>query len=171
MRRLIVSQVLLLCVIAFLPSPSHAATIAELLAQARQAQSQVRSLKSQGWGVEEKQRVVQLLGPMALNFLSAPDLAQAASNQKSQVRELYDLLSDPLDSIYDQSVARLESLSKSVMDRDGDLEALYETKDWKETQSVALASAIFSELAALCRRFVNEGAAQEAAGRLCERIC
>jgi len=69
------------------------------------------------------------VGSDGVEFSLGSRLGSAASNQKSQVRELYDTLSDPLDSIYDQSVARLESMSKSVMDRDGDLEALYETKD------------------------------------------
>lgn len=144
-----------------LPSPSSAATIGELFAQARQAQAQVRSIKSQGWGTEEKQRAIHLLGPLALNFLSAPDLAQAAANQKTQVRELYDMLSDPLDSIYDESVARLESMSKSVMDRDGDLEALYETKDWKDAQAVASQSLYFLNWLHYVGAFVSDGAARK----------
>src|SRR5256885_15417049 len=75
-----------------LSSIGEAATVAELAAQARQAHARVREIKSQGWGVDEKQRVIQLLGPMALSFLSASDLAQAASTQRGQVRELYETL-------------------------------------------------------------------------------
>jgi TolA-binding protein len=141
-----------------LPSASQAATITELLAQARQAQSQVRSIKSQGWGTEDKQRVIQLLGPLALNFLAAPDLAQASSSQKTQVRELYEILSNPLDDIYDNSVARLESMSKAVMDRDGDLEALYETKEWKDAQLVASQSLYFLNWLHYVGAFVSDGA-------------
>jgi TolA-binding protein len=139
-----------------LPAASFAATIAELLAQARQAQAQARSLKSQGW--DGKQQAIQLLGPLALNFLSAPDLAQAASSQKTQVRDLYETLSNPLDSVYDESVARLESLSKSVMDRDGDLEALYETKEWKDVQAVASQSLYFLNWLHYVGAFVSDGA-------------
>lgn len=157
MRRVLVFHSLLTFFILSLPVMGQAATIAELLAQARQAQSQVRSMKSQGWGAEEKQRVIQLLGPISLSFLSAPDLAQASSSQKSQVRELYDILSGPLDDIYDNSVARLESLSKAVMDRDGDLEALYETKEWKDAQGVASQSLYFLNWLHYVGAFVSDG--------------
>jgi TolA-binding protein len=152
---------MLLVMSVLLPTFSHAATIAELLAQARQAQAQARSIRSQGWNTADKQRVIQLLGPLALNFLSAPDLAQAASNQKNQVRDLYDSLSDPLQNIYDQSVATLEGLSKSVMDRDGDLEALYETRDWKEAQTVASQALYFLNWLHYVGAFVHEGAARK----------
>jgi tetratricopeptide (TPR) repeat protein len=138
-------------------SAGEAATVAELLAQARQAQARVREIKSQGWGVEEKQRVIQVLGPLALNFLSASDLAQAASSQRAQVRELYDVLSTPLDDIYDGSISRLESMSKAVMDRDGDLEALYETKEWKDAQLVASQSLYFLNWLHYVGAFVSEG--------------
>jgi len=157
-RRLIFYLVLLLSLGAILPVSSFAATISELLAQARQAQSQVRALKSRGWGTDEKQRAVQLLGPIALNFLSAPDLAQTASSQRSQVRELYDTLSEPLDGIYDESISRLEGMSKAVMDRDGDLEALYETQEWKEAQTVASQSLYFLNWLHYVGAFVSEGA-------------
>jgi TolA-binding protein len=138
---------------------SEAATVAELLAQARQAQAQVRSLKSQGWSVDEKQRAIQILGPLALSFMSASDLAQAASNsaQKGQVRDLYETLSDPLEEIYDGSISGLESMSKAVMDRDGDLEALYETKEWQDAQLIASQSLYFLNWLHYVGSFVAEG--------------
>lgn len=143
------------------PAVDYAASVADLLSQARQAQAQVRSIKSQGWGTDEKQRVIQLLGPLALSFLSAPDLPQASSGQKGQVRELYEVLSDPLDSIYDSSVASLESMSKSVMDRDGDLEALYETREWKEAQQIASQALYFLNWLHYVGAFVHDGATQK----------
>ena len=54
---------LALLVSLFVASASEAATVAELLTQARQAQARTREIKNQGWGVDEKQRVIQLLGP------------------------------------------------------------------------------------------------------------
>ena len=157
MRRLIFYPAFMLFLGIVIPTPSSAATISELLAQARQAQAQVRSLKSGGWGAAEKQRAIQQLGPIALNFLSAPDLAQAASSQRSQVRELYDILSGPLDGIYNESVSRLESMSKAVMDRDGDLEALYEAQEWKEAQAVASQSLYFLNWLHYVGAFAAEG--------------
>ena len=127
------------------PWQSEAASIAELLSQARQAQARVREIKGQSWGFAEKQRAIQALGPIALGFLSAPDLAQAASSktQRSQVRELYNTLNTPLEEIYNSSFTRLNSLSKAIMDQDGDLEALYETKEWKDNQLIASQSLYF----------------------------
>lgn len=156
-RCLHVFYFLLIIFDSLLPISSQAATVAELLSQARQAQSHVRSIKSQGWGTDDKQRVIQLLGPLSLNFLSASDLAQASSSQKAQVRELYDTLSNPLDDIYDSSIARLESMSKAIMDRDGDLEALYETKEWKDAQSVASQSLYFLNWLHYVGAFVSDG--------------
>lgn len=158
MRRLFAYTALVVFFGIQLPATSSAATISELLSQARQAQSQVRALKSRSWGTEDKQRAIQLLGPIALNFLSTPDLAQAASNQRSQVQDLYETLSDPLDSIYDESVARLEGMSKAVMDQDGDLEALYETREWKEAQTVASQALYFLNWLHYVGAFVAEGA-------------
>lgn len=158
MRRLIVYSALLAFFGVLSPTTSSAASISELLSQARQAQSQVRAIKSRSWGTADKQRAIQLLGPIALNFLSTPDLAQAASNQRSQVQDLYEILSGPLDSIYDESVARLEGMSKAVMDRDGDLEALYETQEWKEAQTVASQALYFLNWLHYVGAFVASGA-------------
>lgn len=158
MPRLIVCPAVLVLLGTLMPATSSAANISELLAQARQAQSQVRAMKSRNWGTADKQRAIQLLGPIALNFLSTPDLAQAASNQRSQVQDLYEILSDPLDSIYDESAARLESMSQAVMDRDGDLEALYETQEWKETQTVASQALYFLNWLHYVGAFVTDGA-------------
>lgn len=126
-------------------SESAAATIADILPQARQAQAQVRELKSRGWGLAEKQQAVQTIGPVALRFLSASDLAEAAASktQRAQVREIYDTLHPPLEEIYTASFNRLNSLSKAVMDQDGDLEALYETQEWKDHQLIASQSLYF----------------------------
>lgn len=144
MRRLVVfGAFLYLCVDWFAPRLSAAASVAELLTQARQAHAQVREIKSRGWGVSDKQRAIQTLGPIALSFLSASDLAQAAQTQKAQVRDLYETLSDPLEEIYSNSFTRLDSLSKAVMDQDGDLEALYESREWKDAQLIASQSLYF----------------------------
>ncbi len=147
MRRLVSCCFLLLSLLAGLhaPRPSEAASIADLASQARQAQGRVREIKSRGWSVDEQEQAVQLLGPIALNFLATPDLAQAVADptQRPLVRDLYDTLSSPLEEIYHGGVSRLESLSKAVMDQDGDLEALYESRQWKDAQLVASQSLYF----------------------------
>ncbi len=157
MRLVFIGSLLSLFItLLFLPA-SHAATVAELSAQARQAQAQVRTIKSQGWGVDEKQRAIQILGPIALNFLSASDLAQAAQSQRTQVRDLYETIRDPLEGIYKESLSRLEGMSKAVMDQDGDLEALYETQEWKDAQLVASQSLYFLNWLHYVGSFVSDG--------------
>jgi hypothetical protein len=145
-RRLVVIS-FLLSVIASLSGPlrGEAASIADLLAQARQAQGRVREIKSRGWSVEERQQAIQMLGPVVLGFVGASDLAQSVANpsQRPLVRELYETLSGPLEEIYNSSFSRLDSLSKAVMDQDGDLEALYETREWKDAQLLASQSLYF----------------------------
>jgi len=157
-RRLVVIGSLLALFAGFLSPPvGNAATVAELLAQARQAQAQVRGLRSQGWGFDEKQRAMQTLGPIALGFLSASDLAQTAQTQRPQVKDLYETLSDPLEGIYNESLSRLERMSKAIMDQDGDLEALYETKEWKDTQLIASQSLYFLNWLHYVGSFVSDG--------------
>lgn len=124
---------------------SEAASVADILAQARQAQARAREIKGRGWGFAEKQQAIQVIGPVALRFLSASDLAEAAASksQRAQVREIYETLNAPLEEIYTSSFNRLNSLSKAVMDQDGDLEALYETQEWKDNQLIASQSLYF----------------------------
>jgi hypothetical protein len=122
-----------------IPQGTEAATVSEVLAQARQAQSRVRELRSGGWSRSEQEQAIQILGPAVLNFVGASDLAQAAGSQaqRAVVREAYEALNGPLESIYDDAFAHINSMSKAVMDRDGDLEALYETREWKDAQLIA----------------------------------
>lgn len=143
--------VVLLCAVLWtgaafsVPALSEAASITELASQARQAQGRVRDIKSRGWGVDEQQQVIRVLGPLALDFLAASDLAQAVADpaRKSMVRALYETLSDPLEEIYRGASSRLDRMSQAVMDQDGDLEALYETQEWKDAQLLASQSLYF----------------------------
>ncbi|MBI3304541.1 MAG: hypothetical protein HYZ72_20960 [Deltaproteobacteria bacterium] len=146
MRRLVPLYALLVLFVGFsAPQLSEAASIADLLAQARQAQGRVREIKSRGWGMDERQQAIQALGPIVLSFVGASDLAQSVANpaQRPLVRDLYEALSEPLEDIYNGSLSRLNSLSKAVMDQDGDLEALYETREWKDAQLLASQSLYF----------------------------
>jgi tetratricopeptide (TPR) repeat protein len=120
---------------------AEAATVADLLGQARQAQGQVRSLKS--GSTDNKLRAVEILGPVVLGLVGASDLSQAAQSQRATVREVYELLNDPLEDIYDGAFSHINAMQKSIMDQDGDLEALYETREWKDAQTVASQSLYF----------------------------
>lgn len=144
MRRFILisfGYALLFCFYA--PRLSAAASIADLSAQARQAQGQV-SGKVRG-DVGAQQQVIQVVGPLVLDLLSAPDLARAVADpaRKPLVRNIYDSLSGPLEEVYDRNFSYISRATKAVMDQDGDLDALYETKEWKEAQLVGSQSLYF----------------------------
>lgn len=134
---------------------SEAATVADLLGQARQAQGQVRSLKS--GSTENKLRAVEILGPTVLRLVGASDLSQAAQNQRATVREVYELLNTPLEDIYDGAFGHITAMQKSIMDQDGDLEALYETREWKDAQTVASQSLYFLNWLRFIGSFVSDG--------------
>ena len=128
------------------PGASKATSVAELSVSTRQAQSRVQGLKSRGqWGTAEQQQIVEQLGKLAMDFLSATDLAGVGADrgQRAAARNVYDNLSNPLEEIYKTHLSRLDSMSKAVMDQDGDLEALYETPQWKEAQILASQSLYF----------------------------
>lgn len=133
---------------------AEAATVADLLGQARQAQGQVRSLKS--GSTDNKLRAVEILGPVVLGLVGASDLSQAAQSQRATVREVYELLNDPLEDIYDGAFSHINSMQKSIMDQDGDLEALYETREWKDVQTVASQSLYFLNWLRFIGSFVAE---------------
>lgn len=139
------TTILLLFLLAGFSAPrvGEAASISELSARARQAQGQVGG-RVRG-DSNAQQQVIQILGPIALDLLSAPDLARAVGDpaQKPLVRNVYDILSGPLETIYERNFSHINSMQKAVMDQDGDLDALYETKEWREAQTVASQSLYF----------------------------
>ena len=134
---------------------SEAATVSDLLGQARQIQGQVRSLKS--GSTENKIRAIEILGPTVLGLVGASDLSQAAQNQRATVREVYELLNTPLEDIYDGAFNHINAMQKSIMDQDGDLEALYETREWKDAQTVASQSLYFLNWLRFIGSFVSDG--------------
>lgn len=137
------------------PQTSTAETVAGLLGQARQASAQVRGLKN--GSTSDKQHAVQILGPVVLGVVGASDLANAAQSQRGTVRDLCETLNDPLEDIYNAAFADINRMSKDVMDRDGDLEALYETRPWKDAQLVGSQSLYFLNWLHYICSFVADG--------------
>jgi TolA-binding protein len=134
---------------------AEAATVADLLGQARQAQGQVRNLKN--GGPDDKLRAIQIVGPIALGLVGASDLSQAAQSQRATVREVYELLNNPLEDIYEGAFTHINRMQQAVMDRDGDLEALYETREWKDEQTVASQALYFLNWLRFIGSFVVDG--------------
>jgi tetratricopeptide (TPR) repeat protein len=125
------------CLIALFCARSAAALSAgEIRAQARQIGG------ASGDAAAEQRRVEQL-GPLVLGFIDLCDAAARAGTEASRREELrgtFDAIYGPLNGIYDARSSKLESMSRAIMDQDGDLEALYESKDFRESQAIAAAA-------------------------------
>jgi TolA-binding protein len=154
-RVIVLGEIFFLLTAMLLPRVSSADTVAGLLGQARSANAQVRGLKK--GSVSDRQQAIQILGPVVLGVVGASDLANAAQTQRGTVRELCDTLNDPLEDIYNDAFADINRMSKHVMDIDGDLEALYETREWKEAQLVGSQSLYFLNWLRYICSFVSDG--------------
>ena len=115
---------------------SAAMSTAEIRAEARGISG------ASGDAASEQQRVAQL-GQLVLAFIDQSDNAARAGTEaarRDELRGAFEAISGPLDSIYNARASKLEALSKGVMDQDGDLDALYETQEFKQSQAVAAAA-------------------------------
>lgn len=116
--------------------PAAALSTAEIRARARAIGG------ASGDAAAEQQRVAEL-GQLTLAFIDQCDGAARAGTEaarRDELRGAFEAIDTPLESIYRARSTRLESLAKGVMDQDGDLEALYETADFKQSQAVAAAA-------------------------------
>jgi len=136
---------LALTFIAFSLSPlgpaSAQSSASDIRSRANQIAASIHRQQSAGqFDAHAQQVAVQQLGPLALAFIDLSDRATRAgreNSQRSTLLSVYEAVSEPLDGIYDANNGTLERLAKNIMDQDGDLEALYETREWKESQQVA----------------------------------
>ncbi|MEO8601776.1 MAG: tetratricopeptide repeat protein [bacterium] len=113
-----------------------------------------------GDAVSEQQRVSQL-GDLTLEFIDVSDDAARSGTEGSQraaLRAAFEAIDAPLDAIYSSRSAKLESLVKGVMEQDGDLDALYETADFKQSQGVAAQSLYYRNWLRYYGGRVSEGA-------------
>ena len=159
MRRIIVVCSLFAFVSGLVaPRLSLAVTISELSSRAAQAKSRASQLKS---GSKDAQlEVIGIIGPFAMEFVAASDLSRAVKSKRSTVRQIHKDLSDPLQDIYDSNTSKTERWMKDVMAVDGDLEALYETKKWKDAQDISARSVYFLNWLNYIGSFVHEGKKQ-----------
>jgi tetratricopeptide (TPR) repeat protein len=136
-RRRTLATVAAACLIALCGARTAAALSAgEIRAQARQVGG------ASGDAAAEQRRVEQL-GPLVLAFIDLCDDAARAGTEAARREELrgtFDAIYGPLNSIYASRSGKLESMSRAIMDQDGDLEALYESRDFRDSQAVAAAA-------------------------------
>ena len=105
MRRLvsIIGMISLSVNLGWLSPEVEAASIAELSARAKQARSKANALKTGNWSVQAKLQAIQVLGPVALEFVALPNLGPIGSKTPSSrkaIRAIYETLQSPLKDIY-----------------------------------------------------------------------
>jgi TolA-binding protein len=135
MRRA-VAVVLAASLLAAAARPAVALSTAEIRARAR-------AVGGAGGDAAVEQQRVAALGELVLAFIDQCDNAVRAGSETARREELrgaFEAIDGPLDAIYTARAGRLEALARGVMDQDGDLEALYETPEFKQSQAVAAAA-------------------------------
>jgi TolA-binding protein len=84
-----------------------------------------------GSGGPGEQAALERMGRVALEFLDAADSGEGGG------AGTYEAIAGPMDRSYHAHRDALDHLSKSVIEADGDLDALYESAAWKEHQQLA----------------------------------
>lgn len=136
MRRVVVAVVVAAGLLAATAGPAGALSTGEIRARARAVGG------ASGDAAVEQQRVAEL-GELVLAFIDQCDSAVRAGSEsarRDELRGAFEAINGPLDAIYTSRAGRLEALARGVMDQDGDLEALYETPEFKQSQAVAAAA-------------------------------
>jgi len=111
--------------IATLDGRAVAASMAELKSEAHAVGL------SPGSGGSAEQAALERMGKLALEFLDAADVGEAGGVAT------YEAIAEPLERSYQSHRQALDAMSKGVIDADGDLDALYESAQWKEHQQLA----------------------------------
>jgi tetratricopeptide (TPR) repeat protein len=126
--------------IALVASQAVAQGAGDLRNGARQVAAQISSQKSAGqFTASAQQRAVEELGQLVMRFIDLSDRSAnvGGSRDRDGLLAAYQAIDPPLSGIYSDNSGNLERMARKVMDEDGDLEALYETQSFRESQAVA----------------------------------
>jgi TolA-binding protein len=120
---------------------AHAASLEDIRARGRAIGAEVQRLRAAGQlDHAAERRLAGDIGPVALDYIEASDEAARSGRDdelKGSLTSAFEAVYAPLDGIYSAVNAELEGKSKAIMDADGDLEALQDSREWQEAQSVA----------------------------------
>ncbi|MCC6763979.1 MAG: hypothetical protein IT293_04875, partial [Deltaproteobacteria bacterium] len=108
------------------PGAATGASLADLRAQAHGAGL------SPGSGGAGEQAAIDRLGRIALQFLDAADAADAGA------ASTYEAIAGPLERSYESHRQALDRMNQSVIDADGDMDALAESPAYREHQALAV---------------------------------
>jgi len=122
------------------PAPSAAASLVDIRSGGERAQAELQQLSRSGQpDFAAEKRLIERLAPLVLSFIDDSDraLQSGSTGGEASRRSAFEAVQEPLDRIYRWRNDSLEKKARAVMDQDGDLEALYDTEDWKQSQEVA----------------------------------
>jgi hypothetical protein len=128
-----------LCAVALRAHMAPAQGLKELRATAAGIARDIEASKKAGEFDARAQRaaVERLSGP-ALAFVALSDRDSLAGKRGGKARRAaYEAISAPIEDIYELNSGSIERSVQKIIDEDGDLEALYETPAFQESQSVA----------------------------------
>lgn len=115
--------------------PLQAQTAADLRNLGRQAASDIASLKSSGrFDTAAQRSATERVGKGVLQYIELCDKASSAGAEKRDgeaLRGAFEALKEPLTLVHDASGGAMEKLEQKIIEEDGDLEALYESADFK----------------------------------------
>ncbi len=82
---------------------------------------------------------IEQLGQAALKFVAVMDRSmQSGSDAKERagLLEAYRAVSQPLEAVYESTGGQLERMARKIIEEDGDLEALYESPEYRQGQTL-----------------------------------
>ncbi len=125
----------------------HAASLGDMQSQGRQLGVQLKQLRaSNRLDTTAEQGLAKRLGELVTEFVEQSDGALRTGSERQRhtaLRAAFEALHEPLDDLYKTRSGRMNRMARAVMDEDGDLEALYETPEWQESQAVAAQALYF----------------------------
>jgi outer membrane protein assembly factor BamD (BamD/ComL family) len=123
-----------------------AASLSTVRSQGGQIGAELAALRSAGkLDAAAERRLIDALGALSLEYIDESDAIQRRGGGDSDkaLKSAFEAVQFPLNGIYQTRDGRMEKLSRAVMDEDGDLEALYETTEYRESQAVAARALYF----------------------------
>lgn len=121
------------------PGSSFGQGGSDIASRARQIAAERSQLQAQGrLDAPAEGALIERLGALVLAFIEDSDqAARSGSSAESRLRPVFEAVHEPLAGIYSRHSTHLDRMARQIMDVDGDLEALYETREWKDSQLVA----------------------------------
>ena len=123
------------------PAGAQERSLAALRGGAQQASGELAQLQRDNrLDGPAQERLVQQLGQLVLGFIEQSERAAREGLGAQRVAELkpvFEAIAGPLNDLYKSPSSRMERMQREIMDQDGDLDALYESRDWQQMQTVA----------------------------------